>query len=247
MMKGHKVGPGKNFMRDHGVQIKVALARKLKQHGLTCSQCRSMIYHPYVPFTATDEQLTSPWSDVHRPWLSAFETAQRALETKGKDVLCKYCHLLSLDYRDLRSTQGRDLEKKQQFYSELMGDSPCMQCGRARGQTTTRGFHFNHRVCRWEGKEKEFSLSEFFVDWADQYQTTTTTSATNSTCLNMSFQDAAPLMRAEANKCEVVCVSCHDVITQDQRSAAKKTCYVWGDIQSWMDARIGPKAITITI
>ena len=35
-----------------------------------------------------------------------------------------------------------------------------------------------------------------------------------------------------------LCVSCHDVITQDQRTGAHGTCYDWGRIKEWIAGKI---------
>lgn len=227
--------PGKTFAR-HIPQIKAAIARSLHQQGITCSQCSSEIHHEYIPFEYTQEQIDAPhWSDIHEPMLNALEFAR---STSG---LCKYhkaVEIVKLDPRDL-STHGCDLKKKKQLYVEMLG--PCNTCGRP---SNTVGFHFNHRESLWEGGDKQFNLADFFLDWVqvdhagDYTKVDDDKTMRNFECLHMPYTRAEPLMRAEAAKCTVECVSCHQRITQEQRTRCHGTCYDWPEIRDWIKSRI---------
>ena len=244
MFQKCKTKPGKTF--EHCIpQIKAAMARSLQSEGVTCELCSSAIHHEYIPFEYTQEQIDAPyWSDIHEPMLNALESAR---STSG---LCKYHHLAKVDLRppeEMCSSHGCDIEKKQQLYVEMMG--PCNTCRRPH---TAVGFHFNHREPRWEGDGKKFNIADFFVDWVELDHAGDYTKADddktmrNFECLAMPYAQAEPLMRAEAAKCTVECVSCHQRITQDQLTAHFGTCYDWPEIKGWIKSRITTSACAAT-
>ena len=199
----HKRGPGKTFAA-HTTQLRTALARTLASKGITCSQCPSALHHSFIPWEPTAKELEAPWGDIHKRWLVALEEAQAA------NGVCKVGrrHKIATDHPyDLCSAHGGlDIPQKKQLYVELMGVPPtCHVCNRS--STTTMGFHFNHRSCKWEnGDSKLYNLSDFFVNWiqvlcdGDYRKGDDDAIMRNFECLGMPFAQAEPLMRAEATK-----------------------------------------------
>ena len=169
--------------------------------------------------------MAHPWdAKVHGPWLEALD---RARATQG---LCKFCMRLRDQrkgkYPNTSSKRGVDIARKRALHTALIteGGGECSTCKRIPHSEFEHpiGFHFNHRESRWHGDTKKMNISDFWVDWAaidaSPYKD-------NSRYLNMTLEEAEPLMRAEALKCDVVCSTCHERITQGQLTDAKGTVY----------------------
>ena len=89
----------------------------------------------------------------------------------------------------------------------------------------------NHTVSKWEGGDKGYNLGDFIVAWNS---TTKRARDRNEEALRMRFDDAAPLMRREAERCDVQCRSCHDDITERQRGGGPD----WDTLRRWLRDRM---------
>ena len=229
--------PGVEFRRSVLPLLRRALARALHAEGVTCARCAAALHPCEVPVQLTDEQLRADhWGPVHHPWLKWLDAAREALRVKGVPALCPYCRLL-------RRIEGRsplevptgsvDVPAKRALYEELRGtDVTCATCGRKPPPgAPAHGFDMNHTVSKWEGGKKMYNLGDFIVAWNS---TTKRARARNEEALRMPFEDAAPLMRREAGRCDVQCRSCHDDITERQRGGGPD----WDTLRGWLRGRM---------
>ena len=232
--------PGTWFEK-HVRQVRNALARALHREGVGCIRCNGHLFHEEVPFEVTTEQKNHPWdAKVHGPWLEALD---RARATQG---LCKFCTEVRKyqkgDYDGIMdSAYGVDIAQKKALHTELFRElgGVCSICKREPDPDYPKiGFHFNHRESRWHGDTKKMNVSDFWVNWNKLQRNISVPSEGNRRFLDMTLEEAEPLMRAETLKCDVVCCTCHERITQGQRTDAKGTVYEWETIRAWIADRI---------
>lgn len=170
-------------------------------------------------------------------WLDA---AAEAVQRSGK---CTYHHLLQrvrlMGSRDPMALRGKDLARKRELHSIIVRElgGVCATCGRGPDHEYPHvGFDLNHRVCRRDGGPKQYNMSDFWICWEVIQGTTASAaaSARNRAALDMPFKEARDAMRREAARCELLCRSCHSIVTQDQNGR----CYEWPRLAAWLEDRI---------
>lgn len=225
-------------MQCHAVQLRKALAREVHLSGVSCDHCESALHHEHMPpFTGV-----GTWGYDFVPWLSARVCAMRA---RG---VCHYHRLLNRvrarGHREIIAKQGRDLVLKRQLHTTLFRErgGGCNACGRRPDdEHPDIGFDFNHLVCRRDGGDKAYNISDFWISWDELHGNSKSHEAStrNQAALHMPYADAEAIMRTEAMKCEVLCRSCHARVTDDQHAIS----YDWRLLEAWVVARVIPAVV----